>query len=84
MFVQGIGEVLRIVAAEVGAASTTGYADYHYTNIPSSGAAVRACLLGGTASSGALAGLVSSYSVIAPGYATTDVGSRLCYIPDLS
>ena len=74
----------NIVAAEVGAASTTGYADYHYTNIPSSGAAVRACLLGGRATRGADAGLVFSHSYNAPGLAYTDVGSRLCYIPDLS
>ena len=43
------------------------------------GAAVRACLLGGSASNGASAGLVASYSNLAPGYAHTDVGSRLCF-----
>ncbi|MBR6175844.1 MAG: hypothetical protein IKQ52_09750 [Bacteroidales bacterium] len=42
-------------------------------------AAVRACLLGGGASNGALAGLVYSYSDDAPGSADAYVGSRLCF-----
>ena len=47
--------------------------------------AVRACLLGGSAGSGALAGLADVISSYAPGYARVDVGSRLCYrTPELA
>lgn len=68
----------NLVPSEVGAGSTTGYADYHYTSIPSSGSAVWACLLGGSAYSGASAGLAHVSSSLAPGRAFVYVGSRLC------
>ena len=70
-----------MVASEVGADSSTGWADYHYTDIPSSGSAVRCVLFGGAANSGSLAGFASAYSTYAPSYSSTHVGSRLCFTP---
>jgi hypothetical protein len=70
-----------MVASEVGANSSTGWADYHYTNIPSSGSAVRCVLFGGAADYGAGAGFASANSYYAPSYAFAIVGSRLCFTP---
>lgn len=70
-----------IVASSVGADSSTGYADYNYTTIPSSGSEVRCVLLGGHAHRGAHAGLAYALSRYAPSYAYASVGSRLCFTP---
>ena len=68
-----------MVCSEVGADSSTGYADYHYTSIPSSGSSLRAVLFGGSANGGALAGFASSDSRYAPSSTGAGIGSRLCY-----
>ena len=69
-----------MVATEVGTDSSTGWGDYHYTDIPSSGSAVR-CVLFGGAYYGASAGFACANSNSAPSYANTNVGSRLCFTP---
>ena len=52
-----IGEYGENMPTEVGAGSTTYFADYFYTNIPASGVAQRGVLFGGRAANGASAGL---------------------------
>lgn len=64
-----------------GAGSTTYICDYHYTNIPSSGEALRGLLFGGNADGGARCGFASALSNHAPSYAYAYVGSRLCFLP---
>lgn len=73
------GEILSKLA---GGGSTTYFCDNHYTNIPTSGEALRGLLFGGYAYSGAHAGLACAGSNIAPSYANPSFGSRLCFIPE--
>lgn len=70
-----------LIASEVGASSSTGWADYHYTSIPSSGSSVRCVLFGGSAGNGSYAGLAFAYSDSAPSRSSANTGSRLCYTP---
>ena len=72
------GEILPKLA---GGGSTTYFCDYHYTNIPTSGEALRGLLFGGSAVSGASAGLAYANSDDAPSHSDANVGSRLCFIP---
>ena len=65
----------------IGGSSTTYFADYFYQNKPASGVALRGVVFGGGAVSGADAGLAFAYTHDAPSYATTTIGSRLCFIP---
>ena len=51
------GEYGENMPVEVGGGSTTYFADYFYTNIPTSGTAMRGVLFGGSAYNGAAAGL---------------------------
>lgn len=74
------GEQGDIMPAVVGGGSTTYWADYHYTNIPTS-EALRGVLFGGIATYGAAAGFGCARSLNAPSAASADVGSRLCFIP---
>ena len=76
-----IGEYGENMPTKVGAASTTYFADYFYTNIPASGVAQRGVLFGGHASNGAYAGLSCAYSTNTASDASAAVGSRLCFIP---
>lgn len=81
-----VKEVLFGVGGEIlpkttGGGSTTYFCDNHYTNIPTSGEALRGLLFGGHATIGASAGLASAYSAYAPSSATSYFGSRLCFIP---
>jgi len=76
-----IGEYGENMPTEVGAGSTTYFADYFYTNIPASGVAQRGVLFGGNALSGAYAGLSYAYTYSAATYTSANVGSRLCFIP---
>lgn len=75
------GEFGDIMPAVVGGGSTAYWSDYHYTNIPSSGIALRGVLFGGLAHDGAYAGFGSATSYDAPSYAIAHFGSRLCFIP---
>ena len=78
-----LGEDGEIMPLEVGGGSTTYFCDYFYTNIPSSGEAERGVLFGGTALYGAYAGFVSAYTNRTPTYAAANVGSRLCFDPQI-
>ncbi len=64
-----------------GGSSTTYFCDNFYTNIPSSGEALRGVCFGGNASNGAHAGLASAATYHTPSSTYTSVGSRLCFIP---
>ncbi len=75
------GEWGDIIPSAVGGGSTTYLCDYHYTNIPSSGNAIRGVLFGGYADSGTAAGFVSAHSLYAPSAAVASFGSRLCFLP---
>lgn len=72
------GEILPKLA---GGGSTTYFCDNHYTNIPTSGEALRGLLFGGIANHGAHAGLAYAGSTYAPSGSTSNFGSRLCFIP---
>lgn len=74
------GEQGDIMPAVVGGGSTTYWADYHYTNIPTS-EALRGVLFGGHAHDGAYAGFGYALSSDAPSNAHAYFGSRLCFIP---
>ena len=76
-----IGEYGENMPTEVGAGSTTYFADYFYTNIPASGVAQRGVLFGGAAGNGASAGLSYAYTNNAATHAYANFGSRLCFIP---
>ena len=84
-----IKEVLFGVGGEilpklVGGGSTIYFCDYHYTNIPTSGEALRGLFLGGGANIDAVTGLACSDSTSVPSVAHTSVGSRLCFIPAIA
>ena len=72
------GEILPKLA---GGGSTTYFCDNYWTNIPTSGEALRGLLFGGRANDGPGAGLAYALSSDAPSSAGTNFGSRLCFIP---
>ena len=76
-----IGEYGENMPTEVGAGSTTYFADYFYTNIPASGVAQRGVLFGGNADYGASAGLSCAGTRSAATNTSASIGSRLCFIP---
>ena len=75
------GEFGDNMPTTIGGASTTYFADYFYTSIPTSGTAMRGVLFGGRALSGAHAGLSFANTNNAASYAGAYFGSRLCFIP---
>lgn len=75
------GEFGENMPVEVGGGSTTYFADYFYTNIPTSGTAMRGVLFGGGAYSGAFAGLSFANTAYAATITSAYFGSRLCFIP---
>ena len=76
-----VGEYGENMPIEVGAGSTTYFSDYFYTNIPASGVAQRGVLFGGTAYSGAAAGLSYAFTNHSATATNAYIGSRLCFIP---
>lgn len=84
-YVKGLafGEYGEIIPSEVGAGSTTYWADDHYTSKPTGGAAsgFRGVLFGGHANYGANAGFGCASSSNAPSNAAALIGSRLCFLP---
>lgn len=74
------GEIMPLA---VGGGSTTYFCDYFYTNIPTSGESERGVLFGGNANYGAYAGFVSANSHDTATNAYADVGSRLCFDPQI-
>lgn len=77
-----VGALGDIMPLAVGASSITYFCDYFYTNIPSSGTALRGVLFGGPAYYGASAGLALAITNNAPSNTNTYIGSRLCFIPE--
>ncbi len=77
------GEFMAAVVGGVGSGSTTFFCDVSYTNIPGSGESLRAVIVGGSASTGAPAGLgcTSTGTIVTPGTPQVFIGSRLYYIP---
>lgn len=78
-----LGEHGEIMPLEVGGGSTTYFCDYFYTNIPSSGVSERGVLFGGAAYTGAYAGFVSAATYSAATYTPANIGSRLCFYPQI-
>ena len=78
-----LGEDGEIMPLEVGAGSTTYFCDYFYTNIPASGVSERGVLFGGSASPGAAAGFVFANTNHSATSAYANVGSRLCFYPQI-
>lgn len=75
-----IGEYGENMPIEVGASSTTYFADYFYTNVVSN-TGQRCVLFGGSASYGASAGFSFANTHYTASPANTAVGSRLCFLP---
>ncbi|WP_418988739.1 hypothetical protein [Barnesiella intestinihominis] len=75
-----IGEYGENMPVEVGASSTTYFADYFYTNVASN-TGQRGVLFGGAANSGAGAGFSCASTHRTASYAYAAVGSRLCFLP---
>ena len=73
------GEYGENMPVEVGGGSTTYFSDYFYTNIPTSGTAMRGVLFGGIAYCGASAGLANASTSYAATYTRANFGSRLCF-----
>ena len=75
-----IGEYGENMPVEVGASSTTYFADYFYTNVASN-TGQRGVLFGGYAHNGANAGFsyANTHNTASNSYA--DFGSRLCFLP---
>ena len=76
-----IGEYGENMPAEVGASSTTYFADYFYTSLPTTGESQRGVLFGGIAHYGANAGFSCASANSAASYTDASVGSRLCFLP---
>lgn len=72
-----MGAGAEFVPSTAGGGSATYYCDYFYTNIPSTGVALRMLLVGGAANSGAVAGFAFSSTSYAPSIANAAFGSRL-------
>lgn len=79
-----VGEYGEMMPLTVGGSSTTYMSDYFYTSIPASGVSQRGVLFGGTASSGASAGVCYSYTYGTATSAYAYFGSRLCYLPGVA
>lgn len=78
-----LGEYGEIMPLAVGGGSTTYFCDYFYTNIPASGTSERGVLFGGYAHYGAAAGFVCAPTYNTASYAVANIGSRLCFIPQI-
>ena len=78
------GDMIVKEGGATGSSSTTYLSDYFYTNIPTSGEALRGVRFGGAADSGPYAGLACAISYSAPSSAHAYFGSRLCFIPATS
>ena len=72
-----IGEYGENMPTEVGAGSTTYFADYFYTNIPASGVAQRGVLFGGNANNSANAGLSYANTNNTATNTNANIGSQL-------
>ena len=78
-----LGEDGEIMPLAVGGGSTTYFCDYFYTNIPTSGESERGVLFGGLADNGARAGFVCAATYNTATDALANIGSRLCFDPQI-
>ena len=76
-----VGEYGENMPVEVGASSTTYFADYFYTNVVSN-TGQRGVLFGGAASYSAYAGFSCAHTDDTASNTSAYVGSRLCFLPD--
>lgn len=77
-----VGEFGENMPATVGGSSTTYFADNHYQPTrPPENQLIRGVYFGGTANTGAYAGLSCSYTDYPVSAAHTAFGSRLCFLP---
>lgn len=77
-----MGEYGEVMPRVADGGSTTYFADYFYTSIPSSGESQRGVLFGGYSSYGAYAGLASAHANNTFAASHPTIGSRLCFIPE--
>ena len=73
-----IGEYGENMPAEVGASSTTYFADYFYTSLPTTGESQRGVLFGGGANHGADAGFSYANTNNTASNTNANIGSQLC------
>lgn len=78
-----LGEFGEIMPLAVGGGSTVYFCDYFYTSITASGTSESGVLFGGYASTGAGAGFVYALTYRAASSAHANIGSRLCFIPQI-
>lgn len=78
-----LGEDGEIMPSKIGGGSSSYFCDYFYTEVPSSGSAVRGVLFGGGAADGTYAGFVFAHTYYTPSYAGASLGSRLCFYPQI-
>ena len=78
-----LGEDGEIMPLAVGGGSTTYFCDYFYTSTPTSGESERGFLFCGSAYYGAYAGFVFARTSHTATYALADIGSRLCFDPQI-
>ena len=76
-----IGEFGDNMPAAVGGGSTSYMSDYFYISLPASGEYERGVLFGGFAAVGANDGLACAVTDVTASYASTYIGSRLCFLP---
>jgi len=77
-----MGEFGELIPRVADGGSTTYFADYFYTSIPSSGESQRGVLFGGASYSAAAAGLAYAHTSYVFTNANANFGSRLCFIPE--
>jgi hypothetical protein len=75
------GHFLPLVAGGSGTGSTSFWCDYFYPSKPASGSTLQGLLLSGSAYNGAIAGLGSAHTNLAPSDTAAHLGSRLCFMP---
>jgi len=75
------GDKGELLPSTTQASSTLYWCDYFYTSIPASGESLRTLFWGGDADNGASDGLASATSAYVPANTTSNVGSRLCFLP---
>lgn len=76
------GESGDLLPSQTGGSSSTFWADRWYTSLPSSGVSLRGLRVGGSSSTGEIAGLGCLNSASAPSTTSAIVSSRLCYLPE--
>lgn len=77
-----VGEYGENMPAEVGASSTTYFADYFYTSVPSSGESQMGVFFGGCAHYGVNSGFSCVAANNAASSTAANLGTRLCFIPE--